>query len=357
MVFPAMGLSLYMRSILYKYRMQLPSISSVLIISFMIIGVITSCTNKDSSESTSEQTTAMAPAPTFNADSAYAFVEKQVAFGPRVPNTKAHQQTGDYLVETLKKYGLEVTEQKFVATTYDSKKLNARNIIGAYNPQAGKRIMLAAHWDSRPFADEDSTRKTQPVPGANDGASGVGVLLEIARVLSQNTTSLDLGVDIVFFDAEDWGNSAVATDDFGGFCLGSRYWADNRHLPNYSAYFGILLDMVGAKNATFPKEGYSTRNANEVVRNVWNTASQLGYSTYFVDQQGPAITDDHVAVIQKAKFPMIDIIHMRVNDLSRTFFDDWHTTGDNMDNIDPQTLKAVGQTLLQVVFNEAQPIQ
>lgn len=321
----------------------------------LLAGIGLSCTNNGSSESTSEQTSTMAPAPVFNADSAYAFVEKQVAFGPRVPNTSAHQQTGDYLVATLKGYGLTVTEQKFIATTYDGKKLNARNIIGSYNPNASKRIMLASHWDSRPFADQDSVLTSKAVPGANDGASGVGVLLEVARVLSLDTSQLNLGVDIVFFDAEDWGNSAVATDEFGGFCLGSRYWADNKHIPNYTAYFGVLLDMVGAKGATFPKEGYSVRNANEVVRTVWNTASQLGYSNFFIDQPGPAITDDHVPVNEKGKIPMIDIIHLRMNDLSKTFFDDWHTTEDDMDNIDPNTLKAVGQTLLQVLYNEGQP--
>jgi len=327
--------------------------SFILFLGLVTIGI--GCTTKDSSEQNTEQSTPMVAAPTFNADSAYDFVEKQVAFGPRVPNTQSHEQAGDYLVATLKQYGFTVTEQKFVATTYDGKKLNARNIIGSYQPQATKRIMLASHWDSRPFADEDSTRQTQPVPGANDGASGVGVLLEIARVLHEAKNQPELGVDIVFFDAEDWGKSSEATDAFGGFCLGSRYWAENRHLPNYTAYFGILLDMVGAKNATFPKEGFSTKNASEVVRTVWNTASQLGYSTYFIDQQGPAITDDHVPVNEVAKFPMIDIIHTRVNDLSRTFFDDWHTTEDDMENIDPKTLKAVGQTILQVLYNESQP--
>jgi glutaminyl-peptide cyclotransferase len=184
----------------------------------------------------------------------------------------------------------------------------------------------------------------------------VGVLLEIARTIHAASNKPDIGLDLMFFDAEDWGNSEKATDEFSGFCLGSRYWAENRHIPNYTAYFGVLLDMVGAKGATFPKEGYSTRNANEVVRTVWNTASQLGYSTYFLDQQGPAITDDHVPVNQVARFPMIDIIHTRPNDLSQTFFDDWHTTGDTMENIDHNTLKAVGQTLLQVLYNEAQPV-
>lgn len=253
----------------------------------LAVNLLLSCTTKDSSEQTTEQSTPMAAAPTFNADSAYNFVAKQVSFGPRVPNTKAHEQTGDYLVATLKKFGFTVTEQKFVATTYDGKKLNARNIIGTYQPQAAKRIMLAAHWDSRPFADEDSTHKTQPVLGANDGASGVGVLLEIARVLHGAKSQPNLGVDIVFFDVEDWGKAGEATDAYAGFCLGSRYWADNRHVPNYTAYFGVLLDMVGAKNATFPKEGYSTKHAGEVVRTVWNTASQLGYSTYLSISRAP----------------------------------------------------------------------
>ncbi len=216
--------------------------------------------------------------------------------------------------------------------------------------------MLAAHWDSRPYSDQDSTRKTLPVLGANDGGSGVGILLEVARTLHENQNKPDLGVDIFFFDAEDWGTTAgPSSDKYAGFCLGSRHWADNKHIPGYSAYFGILLDMVGAKGATFLKEGLSTQYANEVVRTVWNTASQLGYSNYFIDQAGPTITDDHVPVNEVAKIPMIDIIHTRMNDPSRTFFDDWHTTGDDMENIDPNTLKAVGQTLIQVLYNEGQP--
>jgi glutaminyl-peptide cyclotransferase len=309
-------------------------------------------------ESSEPPTSSLVQAPAFSADSAFAFVARQVAFGPRVPNTPAHRQAGDYLAAALKNYGLQVTEQPFTATTYDGKKLNARNIIGSFNPQAAKRILLAAHWDSRPFADEDSTASLQgrAVPAANDGASGVGVLLEVARVLGQSTTKPDIGVDIIFFDAEDWGNSQQAKDKFSGFCLGSQYWAANRHVAGYTAYYGILLDMVGAKGATFPKEGYSMQYGADVVNRVWNIASQLGYNQYFIDQPGPAITDDHVPVNEIARFPMIDIIHLRVNEPGRTFFNDWHTTGDTMENIDPATLKAVGQTLLQVIYQESQPI-
>jgi glutaminyl-peptide cyclotransferase len=317
--------------------------------------IMYSCKTKTESEQTAEQTIKLAASPAFNADSAYQFVQKQVDFGPRVPNSEAHRLCGDYLVATLKKFGLQVTEQNFVATTYDNKKLNARNIIGSFNPTASKRILLASHWDSRPFADQDSLNKTKPVPAANDGASGVGVLLEIARTLATATNKPDIGVDIIFFDAEDWGNSDVAKDKFSGYCLGSQHWAANKHIPGYTAYFGILLDMVGAKDATFPKEGYSMQLAEGVVKTVWDLANQLGYSSYFLDKRGSSITDDHLPVNEVAKIPMIDIIHTQPDNIANTFFEDWHTTNDTMENIDPKTLKAVGQTVLQVLFQEAQP--
>jgi glutaminyl-peptide cyclotransferase len=313
------------------------------------------CKSKTSSEQTTGQLEKLAATPEFNADSAFQFVKKQVEFGARVPNTAAHKDCGDYLAATLKKYGLEVKEQVFTATTYDGKKLNARNIIGSFNPKAAKRILLTAHWDSRPFSDQDAVEKTKPVLAANDGASGVGVLLEIARVLALPGNKLDLGVDIILFDAEDWGNSDKATDKFGGFCLGSQYWAANKHIPGYTAYFGILLDMVGAKAATFPREGYSVSMADGVVRNVWGIASQLGYSNFFIDQAGPSITDDHLPVNETARIPMIDIIHIKQNDPEHTFFDQWHTAHDDLDQIDPKTLKAVGQTLIQVLYQEGRP--
>jgi len=328
---------------------------SVLFGSFLIGALcLYGCKSKTSSEQTTEQLEKLVASPEFNADSAYQFVKKQVGFGPRVPNTPAHKACGDYLAATFRKYGLQVSEQVFTPTTYDGKKLNARNIIASFNPKATKRILLTSHWDSRPFADQDSVAKTQPVPAANDGASGVGVLLEITRVLSLSKNELNLGVDIILFDAEDWGNSDKATDKFSGFCLGSQYWAANKHVPNYTAYFGILLDMVGAKGATFPKEGYSVSLAEGVVRNVWNIASQLGYSNFFIDQTGPSITDDHLPVNETAKIPMIDIIHMKQNDPKHTFFDQWHTANDTLENIDPKTLKAVGQTLIQVLYQESE---
>lgn len=332
------------------------------VVAFLV--TVSACKTKQSQSDTTETTeqTNVVTAPSFNADSAYTYIDKQVKFGPRVPNTPAHVNTGNYLVAKLKQFGCEVTEQNFVATTWDGKKLNARNIIGAINPKATKRIVLASHWDSRPHADQDPDKADQskPVTAANDGASGVGVLLELARTIQQSQQKPTVGIDIIFFDAEDWGNGDKASNDFEketgnqydyiGFCLGSRHWSKNLHKPGYSAYYGILLDMVGAKGATFAKEGLSMQFAPSVVNNVWQTASRLGYSQYFVDAQGGQITDDHLAPNTIAKIPMIDIIHTNIG--SGGFFPAWHTAEDDMSNIDRNTLKAVGQTLLQVVYNE-----
>ena len=325
------------------------------IIFFWLAAVITvsSCKSKKQDQQENQATEVKTvTAPAFNADSAYAYIAKQVAFGPRVPNTDAHRRCGDYLIAQLKQFGCEVTVQNFTATTYDNLKLNARNIIGSINPNAPKRILLASHWDSRPFADQDSVARTKPVIGANDGASGVGVLLEMARTIQQSGVKPDVGIDLIFFDAEDWGNSEQAKDEYGGFCLGSQYWAANKHKPGYVAYYGVLLDMVGAKGATFLKEGNSMQYAPTVVNKVWETASRMGYNQYFVDtgQSGPAITDDHLPVNRVAKIPMIDIIHLKME--SGSFFKDWHTAHDDMDNIDRSTLKAVGQVLLQTLYNE-----
>ncbi len=302
----------------------------------------------------------MNPAPAFNADSAFALIEQQVALGPRVPNTPAHVRGGDVLIALLKEYGCTVTVQDFQPTTWDGTKLRARNIIGSINPTAAKRILLATHWDSRPHADQDTTKakQTQPVLAANDGASGVAVLLELARSIQQSAKKPTVGVDIMFFDAEDWGDgNKVSKDfepkigeqvDFVGFCLGSRYWASNPHKPGYTAFYGVLLDMVGAKGATFQREGYSMQFAPAVTTTLWQTASQLGYSQYFIGQTGSPITDDHLAPNLIAKIPMVDIIDYR----PMGFFPGWHTAEDDMRYIDRATLKAVGQTLLQAVYNE-----
>lgn len=290
--------------------------------------------------------------PSFVADSAYIYIQKQVNFGPRVPNTKAHTQCADYLSESLKNFGAEVHVQKVQLTAYNGEKLNASNIIGVFNPTASRRILLCAHWDSRPWSDHDSdpANRYKPVMGANDGASGVGVLLEIARQLGEN--SAPVGVDIVFFDAEDYGPH----EDFKGnaedaWCLGSQYWSANPHTVPYSAMYGILLDMVGAKDATFFKEYFSMYYAASVVNKVWDKAQELGFSDFFIHKESGAITDDHYYVNKISGIPCIDIIDYN-SSREKGFGDYWHTINDTMDNISVNTLHAVGTTLINVIFSE-----
>ncbi len=315
------------------------------------------CKEKPSSEAgTTTEAPKLVATPAFNADSAYYFIEKQVKFGPRVPNTVAHVKCGDYLVATLKKYGCEVIEQKFKPVTYDGKVLNARNIIGSINPAATKRILLASHWDTRPFSDEDSTARTKTFDSANDGPSGVAVIFEILRTIQASTQKPSIGIDVVFFDVEDWGPpdsyKGEVKDANGGWLMGSEYWSRNLHKSNYAAYFGILLDMVGAKGATFTMDSISMKYAPTVVNSVWGIATQLGYGQYFLNQEFGNITDDHLPVNTNAKIPMIDICDMRPNS-GTTFGDYHHTQKDNMSIIDKGTLKAVGQTVLQVLYQES----
>lgn len=291
--------------------------------------------------------------PSFNADSAYLFVKSQVDFGARVPNTSAHKQCAAFLAQKLRSYGAKVIEQRAVLEAFNGDKLNSVNIIGSYNPEASKRILLFSHWDSRPWADNDSNpaNHKKPVMAANDGASGVGVLLEMARQLS--IQKANVGVDIIFFDAEDYG----APQDYAGssedaWCLGTQYWAKNPHVQGYTAQYGILLDMVGAPDATFYKEEFSMYYAAGVVEKVWSKATALGFSNYFKDQNMGAITDDHVYVNKIAGIPSIDIIHYRNEGQNSGFGHYWHTVNDTMENIDKNTLFAVGTTLMHVVYNE-----
>lgn len=288
--------------------------------------------------------------PVFMEDSAYEYIQQQVDFGPRVPGTLTHKKCGDFLVQKLKSFGPNspvVSEQNSTAKTFDNFTIPIRNIIASFNPNHSNRILLAAHWDTRPFAEMDVELKNKPIDGANDGASGVGVLLEIARQLAIEKP--EIGIDIIFFDAEDWGDTTGATPD--SYCLGSQYWAQNPHVPNYTANFGILLDMVGGKNALFAIEENSWKMASTTVSTVWSTAQKLGFGDMFINQKRGPIIDDHYYVMLYRRFPMVDIINYDPNSYSR-FGHFWHTHQDNMFWISPKTLKAVGQTVLQVVYQE-----
>ncbi|MDP1621371.1 MAG: M28 family peptidase [Bacteroidales bacterium] len=291
--------------------------------------------------------------PDFNADSAYLSVKTQVDFGPRVPNTPAHDKCAAYLISTLKTYTEHVTVQKGEVYAYNKTTLKFQNIIASWKPETNNRILLCAHWDSRPYADHDPDPKNwrKPVDGANDGASGVGVLMEVARQLKLNIPGI--GIDIIFFDVEDYGPPQDETkgnsEHFWG--QGSAYWANNPHKTDYFAKYGILLDMVGAKNATFLMEGVSMQYAADIVKLVWSAGNRIGYSSYFLYENGGFITDDHVPINKIRNIPTIDLIHLD-NNSETGFFPYWHTVGDTFDKIDKNTLKVVGQTLLTVIFEE-----
>lgn len=296
---------------------------------------------------------ALPPPPLFNGDSAYAFVAKQVAFGPRVPGTPEHRACGDWLVAKLKAYSDTVIQQHAEVTIYNGQQVPMRNIIASWQPEKKERVLLFAHWDTRPMADQDPLRKSEPIDGANDGASGVGVLLEIARHLAEQPPQI--GVDIFFTDVEDMGEPHGAMglgqgESLKTWCLGTQYWAKNPHVPNYTARFGILLDMVGSKNAVFAREGYSMRYAPGIVNKVWKGAAAAGHGNRFLSETRQYVgVDDHVFVNEYG-IPSIDII--AYNPVTGGFPATWHTHADNLANIDKESLQAVGATVAQVVWTE-----
>lgn len=320
----------------------------------LLLLAVGACKKAEKTEETAVVETVSRQVPSFQADSAYAHIEKQVSFGPRVPGTPAQVKCAAWLSAKFKSMGYAVHEQKFNATLYNSKVVPGINIVASYKPEVEKRILLAAHWDSRAYSDHDAKVKDQAIDGANDGASGVGVLLEVARNLVKD--SAQVGVDFVLFDVEDWGapDSYTGKMDIphGGYCIGSEYWSKNPHKKPYTAYYGILLDMVGAEGATFYHELNSYEVAPTVISTVWSAASQLGFGQYFINSKGSAITDDHLPVIENLGIPMIDIIDYRLGGTANGFFPHWHTTGDKMNNISKSTLTAVGQTVLHVLYHE-----
>lgn len=291
--------------------------------------------------------------PQFSADSAYAFTEAQCAFGPRVPNTEAHRSCGAYLAAAFRRFCDTVYVQVFNAKAYNGTLLKSRNIIGSFNPEAKDRILVASHWDSRPYADHDPDADAHrtPIDGANDGASGVGILIELARQLSLKHP--DKGIDLICFDSEDYGapqddDSRYSEDDW---CLGSQYWSQHPHTAAYSARFGILLDMVGGANALFCKEGTSAFYARDIQNRVWDYAARLGYASDFSRRETAPIIDDHLYINKMTNIPVIDIIEY--NEAGGTGFNPtWHTLRDNMENISRATLQKVGEVVLYTLYNE-----
>lgn len=305
-----------------------------------LVLMMAACGNKTAAPAAAASIAGDTPEVHFDADSAFSYVGRQVAFGPRVPNTEAHRLCGDWLAAELKRHGADVTEQKTDLKAFDGTTLHARNIFGRINPDAKNRTLILAHWDCRPWADADPdpANHTRPVDGANDGASGVGVILEIARQLKLSNSGS--GVDFLFVDAEDWGTDG----DDSSWALGTKYFVENPPIEGYVPDRAILLDMVGGKGAKFYREYFSQQAAPDLMAKMWSAASELGYSDMFINRMGGAIMDDHVQLIAHG-IPAIDIIEYHP-DAESGFNTRWHTVADNMDGIDPATLATVGKTVI-----------
>jgi len=351
---------------------------------FLTSNLLFSCGFRQQTATQDTATTLQPVGPVFSADSAYAFCEQQCAFGPRTMNSEAHEQCARWIVTKFTQYGMTVTEQHAMLKGYDGMSLKATNIIASHNPDAQDRILICAHWDSRPWADNDPdpANHHKPVLAANDGASGVAVMLELARVISGvdsvelienrydytkdgNTpqqsnhnyplSTINYGIDFICFDAEDYGTPqwSSAPDDGNTWALGSQHWAASVPKEKAKNYrFGILLDMVGGQGAQFYQEQMSLYYARNIVEKVWRAAQVVGFGSLFPTSEGGGITDDHIPVNRVAKIPCIDIIPHYPDCEQSSFGPTWHTIHDDMDHIDPNTLQAVGQTLIQVLFSE-----
>ncbi|NBC03902.1 MAG: M28 family peptidase, partial [Bacteroidetes bacterium] len=267
--------------------------------------------------------------------------------GPRVPNTEAHREALQFYKDHFNRTaGAEsVYVQSFQQEVYGDM-LQLHNVIASFGTDHRDRILLAAHWDSRPRSEYDPVSPELPVPGADDGASGVGVLMELARIFSVNPPPV--GVDLILFDGEDYGKER----DLHYYFLGSRYWSNNPPVPGYSPRFGILVDMVGGKEATFTKELHSLSFAPNLVDEIWSVGQDLGYEHYFLDERGGRIGNDHMIVEEITGIPMIVIINHRRDENGRVQFSEyWHTQSDTMEQIGRETLQAVGDVLLELIYN------
>lgn len=297
---------------------------------------------------------AVAEVPHFDADSAYSFVKSQVDFGPRVPNTAAHKECAEWLADKLRSFGAETIVQNIEVTAFDGTVIKGYNIIGQYRPESRRRVIICSHWDSRPWADNDPdpANHRKPVDAANDGASGVGVILEIARQMQQSLP--EIGVDCILFDAEDWGPGSDWTGKERAemWGLGTQYWARRFHVEGYNARFAVLLDMVGGQSPTFCREAYSVHYASNIVDKLWQAAANTGNGRFFSDKVSGYVTDDHLFINNIAKIPAVDVIPYYPDCAQSTFGPTWHTVSDDMDHIDKATLKAVGETMMYVIYNE-----
>lgn len=337
-----------------KMKMIIGGATAAVVVAIAAVGINTGWGHADSIDMEESMDKIDPVGPAFSADSAYAFTQAQCDFGPRAMNTEGHDRCGSWIVNKFRQYGCVVTSLRADLKGYDGTVLKSQNIWARIHPERTERILLCAHWDSRPWADNDpdSANWHKPILAANDAASGVAVMLEIARLLQRDTT-LRVGVDFVCFDAEDWGTPQWAESEGGdnSWALGAQYFAAN--LPyGFHVRYGILLDMVGGEGARFYKEGMSMQFAPEIVKKVWRAARKAGYGNFFPRQEGGMVTDDHIPLNQTAHIPTIDIIPFYPDCAQSSFGPTWHTLNDNMQHISRNTLKAVGQTMIQVIYTE-----
>ncbi len=325
----------------------------ILSLIFAFASALAACTGTSNSDSTANTaSSSRRDTIRFNADTAYAYVRDQVAFGPRIPGTDSHRRCAEWIVGTLADHGVDtIITQNALLSAFNGDQLPSTNIMAMINPEATSRVLLAGHYDTRPWADNSQRKEDHgtPVLGANDGGSGVAVLLEIARALKDKRP--EIGVDLLFVDAEDYGTNEGWGLNEETWCLGTQYWAENNPYTDANRpRYGIVLDMVGGTGARFHREYFSNANAHGVVDKVWGQAARDGLSHIFINEVGGSLVDDHI-FINRAGIPCIDIVECN-NPHTGSFPPTWHTTHDDMAAIDATSLRAVGQTVLNVIVNE-----
>lgn len=274
----------------------------------------------------------------FDGAAALGYIQSQVAFGPRVPGTEAHRRMGDWLDSLLRQRADTVIVQSWNHVTAGRVTLPLRNFIARFNPAAEKRLLLLAHWDSRPISDSPRSRdSTKAVVGANDGGSGVALLLGVADVLQRSPPSA--GVDLLFVDGEDYGDFTKTPADV---LIGSRYYGAHQ-LPGMKPLYAVLFDLVADKDLQLYQEGNSLVGAPEVVELVWGAARDLGYAGYFISSPRHTLIDDHLE-LQKAGIRAIDVVDFD--------YPAWHTTEDTIDKVSAASLQVVGDVAVALVRRE-----
>ena len=280
---------------------------------------------------------AVAAQTAFDGAAAHGYVKAQLDFGPRVPGTAGHRRTGDWIVEQMRRSADTVIEQRWTHVSAAGDTLPLRNIIARFRPEAAERVLYLTHWDTRPVSESaaDARRRSLPVPGANDGASGVALFVALADALKQTPPSV--GLDLLFVDGEDYGDFGPP---LGDVLLGSTYFAEHLPSPGYRPLYGVLWDMIGDRDLRIAQEGNSLSAAPEVVQRVWGVADELGYSSVFVPETGEYITDDHIPLIKKGLL-VIDVIDLD--------YPHHHTPDDTLDKVSPRSLQVVGDVALRLV--------